>query len=1564
MNKEELEKIINGKLERYNKFNSGFVVETYDGADIKDLNDGIKDTLDDVVKMGKVDYSMWVDGMLEQEVLDYYKNNGVLHANGIVLVNHNYSQKSADDRNKNNEERANKNIKKKQAEINRYELRKQELINEINKANNDFTTGKNELNKASTDLDELIKKEENKVKSLDKKRRRYISDARDKYDETYNTIIKDLDKQKKKLSKYKKEYNAIIKGIKKATDSVERINKNAENKVEIGTSNTLKRTEVDTHLVNNGFYIERKSYSETLQNEIDNIKEDYKTKLKDTKDAKVKSSIYKDRDEKIKKIIDENKNEIVNTKIHYTYHDHTSSKGRNIKDIYVEEYRTVNGGEKDYTYSISSNKNVVDRLGLKQEAVDRYNIYNGLIENLNVTDSKIEELNNNISKIKIVEDIDKYIEEEAKNLKVNKSDLLDTMDSRNSALFKLVEYDSYDSLTQSAVNEGYTRSIMPENIAIISDVDVEIQCDAMVESLLNPKEQEYRLTKVNKESFKYNKAGNIKIDGNEYTLEEFKKRYSGDVEFKENKSCLSVTTTDTIDYSFDEEVNKFVGSNGDTKTFEELKQLNATPRNGIKVNTTKDDVKLELIPNYTTKNVMWDGMCVVDESAWNGDSKFALLRNEMFKSGATKMKLQDKLKDLFESKCKSEGINEDLYNEAFVIDLYGDKKLLKDIKLLTTENSSKFDKFAKFKYPNAENPKALLKKDWDKVVRENGGLFGIVKTEHASKFDEVQQMSYQMWNSFDFGDNKDEVVKNMVQALNEEIEKINLLKTDDVKFIEYLNNKTYEKVDGKLTDKVKSEFDNDQYIIKMAERNPEILNTKEFRQFKSAEISEIKNKLIKGKAKFMGDNMTLVGDVKALTNKLINPNLNGENIKDFCIFDNEPSDYVKIYSPKFAYNEKVVMMRSPHTGSFSIVVAQNKYDINNPNEIDKYLDLGDNLCVVDNTQKAFQDLTAGSDLDSDFCYSSNDKNLVKMAERTWGKKPIPVNKIGNSTVEYLMNAENQVAKDFKVGASNIGEVANLAQIAQSQYTHMLLNEDKFSKEQIKGMEEILYRLNCAEGIAIDNAKRLSNLDLKEELVNLRARKEWITIKVDKIKDDDVIVNAKEVIWKPNFFNNVQNKSNKQAMKHLDCNMDILNDIVEDKVKVAEKIEGTNILDLIIKAKTNKNENVKVNKIITMLDEYNSRINILRSSGSEAEEIFKMSKIYGDSVRKIINTTTLDQNVFKKLVYKAYTDCSYLKTTILKTLSEKDIDKFANCFKEGDVKLPSSISLAEIYTDNILEEHYTYGKQCFLDLNEKIDNFCEQIDKNINTLFYNNIKDMSDIQKNKYLNNTIYEDEVNALSKKWSVDKELFSKLSRKAAIEKDIELTTNLLKNTEEKLLNNLMKYEVKRGYNKNVDIINDLTKSNIKIKDLDDQVIHDVLNSKFKGMTFVDRINDNLEKFNKSNLDNLEENLLKNDSFSFKKQLEFIWENKKYSDKRIITTELTKFYNTGVKLSNQEIGLNKYTFISVKESHTCSECSSLHGMMFDYEEAEAGVNFPYMHSNCKCTTTPYIGLEELKKII
>ena len=252
-----------------------------------------------------------------------------------------------------------------------------------------------------------------------------------------------------------------------------------------------------------------------------------------------------------------------------------------------------------------------------------------------------------------------------------------------------------------------------------------------------------------------------------------------------------------------------------------------------------------------------------------------------------------------------------------------------------------------------------------------------------------------------------------------------------------------------------------------------------------------------------------------------------------------------------------------------------------------------------------------------------------MAEKTWGKRPVPVNNIGNSTVKYFMNAENQVTKDFKVGASNIGQVANYAQIAQSQYTHMLLNKDKFTGEQIKGMEEILYRLNCAEGIAIDNAKRLSKLDLATEMKNLLARPEWIRTTV--VTDGKV----KEVIWKPNFFKNVQTKANQDAMKKLDCNMDLMADIVNDKITRAESIDGTNIVDLLVKPKNlNKIENDKVKKIISMIDENQSKIKALRNAKIDEEEIFKIRQMYNDSLRKYLQTTSLDQNVFSKLVYKA------------------------------------------------------------------------------------------------------------------------------------------------------------------------------------------------------------------------------------------------------------------------------------------------------------------------------------------
>lgn len=108
----------------------------------------------------------------------------------------------------------------------------------------------------------------------------------------------------------------------------------------------------------------------------------------------------------------------------------------------------------------------------------------------------------------------------------------------------------------------------------------------------------------------------------------------------------------------------------------------------------------------------------------------------------------------------------DDYLSATVEDMFGNIHYVKDIEVITTDNSMKWLKFnISYDY-------------WCEKVYENNCMFGIVKTAHESKLGDVQRMSYQMVNSLD----KD-IMENVVK---ESVEYINKLKQDDDAFLEYL----------------------------------------------------------------------------------------------------------------------------------------------------------------------------------------------------------------------------------------------------------------------------------------------------------------------------------------------------------------------------------------------------------------------------------------------------------------------------------------------------------------------------------------------------------------------------------------------------------------------------------------------------------------------------------------------------------------------------------------------------------------------------------------------------------
>ena len=127
------------------------------------------------------------------------------------------------------------------------------------------------------------------------------------------------------------------------------------------------------------------------------------------------------------------------------------------------------------------------------------------------------------------------------------------------------------------------------------------------------------------------------------------------------------------------------------------------------------------------KNTIWDGMALIQTE--NGSTGFRGLRHHFYKTGAFIGDFQQYFKDYYG----------DEYKNKTVIDRYGREVKLHKVKMITTENAMKWEKFFDEKLEGFNQ--------WCNYVEENGCKFGVCKRDHKSKYGNKQRMSYQMVNT-------------------------------------------------------------------------------------------------------------------------------------------------------------------------------------------------------------------------------------------------------------------------------------------------------------------------------------------------------------------------------------------------------------------------------------------------------------------------------------------------------------------------------------------------------------------------------------------------------------------------------------------------------------------------------------------------------------------------------------------------------------------------------------------------------------------------------------------------
>lgn len=309
------------------------------------------------------------------------------------------------------------------------------------------------------------------------------------------------------------------------------------------------------------------------------------------------------------------------------------------------------------------------------------------------------------------------------------------------------------------------------------------------------------------------------------------------------------------------------------------------------------------------KSTLWDGMALIESAALPPGYETAgmvLLRNKFFKACAFKTRIQQFFKDY----CAEHGLD---YETFEVSDYFGKKHLARNIKMITTENATKFKKFAALIGGNFESAYEY----WADKVREDDCVWGIVKRDHPSKLGNYQQLSYQMGNSLPI--TEDEAYR----ICQNSVRYVESLKFDNGEFVKYLRkNANVVNCYNMLAD--------------LYEWNPAFGNSKFFRTNKRVIINEYVTRLKKGKIVVPGDNLTVCGNPYALLLHTV-----GEDwASDPTLVAEEGT--IQCYTTRFADGEYLCGIRSPQNSSNNIAYYHN---VRHP-LMETYFDFSPNILAV------------------------------------------------------------------------------------------------------------------------------------------------------------------------------------------------------------------------------------------------------------------------------------------------------------------------------------------------------------------------------------------------------------------------------------------------------------------------------------------------------------------------------------------------------------------------------------------------------------------------------------------
>lgn len=625
-------------------------------------------------------------------------------------------------------------------------------------------------------------------------------------------------------------------------------------------------------------------------------------------------------------------------------------------------------------------------------------------------------------------------------------------------------------------------------------------------------------------------------------------------------------------------------------------------------------------------NVLWDGMGIIDSSIFpKGKEGFIYCRSHFFKSCLFRGNIQEYFRD-----------NCDDYENAYEIDMIGRRLKVSDIKVIVTENSLKWVKFVDLMSRSGSLKVGF--NHYERIMKKDGEQFAIVKSAHESKYGDMQRSSFQINNTLPTTDEQE--LENICKTTLDYFEQ---LKTNDDAFVDYL----------KITGAKKYSINN--VLCDLYNINNDFARTEYFKKKRREILSDLKNnKIMLGKLFQNGDNLTICGNPIAMLMKVIGQDF----MKEGCFKQIENG--IQCYTSKYQNGKHLAAFRSPHNSPNNIIYLENVY----PDAIIKYFpDLGKNIIVINGIKTDVQSRLNGQDLDTDFVFTTNQKEMVELARQAYMDYPTIINGIEpetNNEYDKSMLSYSKMDANISSAQYSIGDASNKAQLALSYYFD--------SGCESTELEDVFIMCSVLAQLAIDGAKKNFSVNVKSEL--------------ERISKLPCMKRATDVAKYPVFYAKVQEYNNRKKKRkyvipaneigHMDCPMDIIYEILDQNLfdlrKNADfKKNRKGMSEVFSFGKNSTDANRKQCKIIKeIVDDYQAKVKCLDQTNKITDESYHEQRemLFDNCLDRLKNIKIKYEAMNMLVSFSFESGNEYLRDSMLIILYDKDKDTFLKCFKNS------------------------------------------------------------------------------------------------------------------------------------------------------------------------------------------------------------------------------------------------------------------------------------------------------------